>query len=104
LARCRNRLRSLAAEDELRSHISALAGVIGERSVGHGESLADASHYIAGELRTIAASGQGELSFEDLGAEGSNAQNVILVLPGQSSEIMVAFGLYEVVMSFAVRA
>ncbi len=84
-----------AAEDELRSHLSALAGVIGERRVGHGESLAEARNYIASELRTIAASGQGELSFEDLGAEGSEAQNVLLELPGQSSEIVLVGAHYD---------
>jgi hypothetical protein len=84
-----------AAEAELRSHVSALAGVIGERRVGEGESLADARHYISSELRTIAAAGQGELSFEHLGAEGSEAQNVIFELRGQSSDIVLVGAHYD---------
>src|SRR6187402_424715 len=61
----------------LKTHVDALASRIGERRVGHGDSLERAEDYVADALRSIDGTGRSRIRFEDLGAEGSEAQNVI---------------------------
>jgi Zn-dependent M28 family amino/carboxypeptidase len=83
------------AGDELSAHVSRLAEVIGERRVGQGDSLADARDYLVSELRKLSGSRPIELTFEDLGADGSEAKNIIFELPGQTPEIVLVGAHYD---------
>jgi hypothetical protein len=75
--------------------VAALATAIGERRVGEGESLTRARDYVVSELGAIAAAANQETRLEYLGRDGSNAANVILDLPGRSSDIVVVGAHYD---------
>jgi hypothetical protein len=83
-----------ALAPELEAHVRALAEGIGERRIGEGDSLEQAQQYITAELRR----GSGaplELAFEDLGADGSEAKNISLALPGHSPEVVLVGAHYD---------
>jgi len=84
-----------ALELRLKAHVDALATSIGERRVGHGDSLRRAQDYVTGALRNIDGVGGSRVRFEDLGAEGSGAQNVIFEIPGVSKELVVVGAHYD---------
>lgn len=83
-----------AAALDLEAHVAALAGAIGERQVGEGDSLARARDYVGLELAK-AASASTELKLEDLGPDGSNAANVVWSIRGQSSGIVLIGAHYD---------
>ena len=82
-------------EGRLKAHVAALATGIGERRIGLGDSLKRAEDYVADALRSIDGTGRSRIRFEDLGAEGSEAQNVIFELPGDSNELVVVGAHYD---------
>ncbi|HWO10877.1 MAG TPA: M28 family peptidase [Polyangiaceae bacterium] len=84
-----------ATEAELSVHVTALAGAIGERSVGAGDSLTLAREYVRGELAKLSSTGPSSLTTEDVGPDGSNAHNVIFTLTGQSAEIVLVGAHYD---------
>jgi hypothetical protein len=84
-----------AAALELKTHVAGLAGVVGERRVGEGESLARARDYVASELGIAARAIDTGIVLEPLGSDGSDAANVILELRGQSSDTVVIGAHYD---------
>jgi hypothetical protein len=84
---------SLAAD--LATHVATLSQTIGERRVGHGDSLSRAKDYLASVMGRIAERGRGHLRLEDVGAEGFHAMNVILELPGASPELVLVGAHYD---------
>lgn len=83
---------AIAIEEDLASYVRILVDAIGERRVGQGQSLARARDYIAAQLAMM---GHGDLSFEPLGADGSEAENVILELRGESPDLVVVGAHYD---------
>jgi Zn-dependent M28 family amino/carboxypeptidase len=84
-----------AAALDMKVWVAALATRIGERRVGEGESLSRARDYVASELGPIAAGANQEVRLEQLGRDGSSAANIILELPGQSSDTVVIGAHYD---------
>jgi peptidase M28-like protein len=84
-----------AAALDLKVHVAGLATAIGERRVGEGESLTRARDYVASELDTVARAVNAKVILERLGSEGSDAANVILDLPGESSDTLVIGAHYD---------
>lgn len=78
---------------ELKAHVARLATDIGERRGGEGDSLTRARDYVATELGSGAANAGPKL--EHLGADGSDAANVILDLPGEVTDIVVIGAHYD---------
>jgi len=82
---------STALEQELRAHVTALAKDIGERRIGEGDGLARARDHVRAALDPL----PGTPRTESLGAEGSSAENVILELPGVSSNLVLVGAHYD---------
>ena len=87
--------RELALRDELRSHVEALAGVIGPRSIYDHGKLAEAEQLID---RSFQASGLA-VSTQTFEVEGVKCANVVAELTGQRlpDEIIVVGGHYDTV-------
>jgi hypothetical protein len=83
-----------ALERELERHVAMLAGAIGERNTGEADNLSRARDYIAAQLRGASHAGA-SLSFEPLGPEGLDAENVIFELRGRTSEWIVIGAHYD---------
>lgn len=79
----------------LETHVVALAQTIGERRVGHGDSLERSRAYIESVARPFEQPGHTSLRFEDLGPEGSHAKNVIIELPGASADLVIVGAHYD---------
>jgi Zn-dependent M28 family amino/carboxypeptidase len=77
----------------LRAHVSTLAGEIGSRSVSSKGHLDAAREYLATTLRPL-RTGPSRLTFEDVGAEGDHAQNVIFEVPGKDQGSIVVVGAH----------
>jgi Zn-dependent M28 family amino/carboxypeptidase len=88
---------SLALEQKLRAHVTALAATIGERNVGEFDALTRARHYVQAELERsrAGATAHAELRTESLGAAGSSAENIILELPGTSGSVVLVGAHYD---------
>jgi hypothetical protein len=86
-------IRALAAD--LEAHVVMLSHTIGERRAGYGSSLERAREYIASVIERFDDDGRARISFEDLGADGAGAQNVIFELPGASPVIVVVGAHYD---------
>ncbi|HEY3254727.1 MAG TPA: M20/M25/M40 family metallo-hydrolase [Polyangiaceae bacterium] len=84
-------LRELSAR--LRAHVTLLAGTIGSRSLDRAEKLDAARQYLAAKLQPL-ESGSSLLQFEDVGAAGGHAQNVIFEVPGKDRERIVVVGAH----------
>jgi acetylornithine deacetylase/succinyl-diaminopimelate desuccinylase-like protein len=84
-----------SVEVELRAHVMRLAQSIGERNVGEGDALARARDYVAAELREGRLEGESPVHFEQLGADGSSAENVILEHRGRSEEVVLVGAHYD---------
>ncbi len=82
-------------EARLRRHVSALAGEIGERNVGHPEALRAAEAYIAGELTTIGFN----VARQTYVAEGVDCSNIEATVAGnaRASEIVLVGAHYDTV-------
>jgi hypothetical protein len=80
---------------ELKDHVEALSAVIGERRIGEGDSLARARNYLVAELEKGTAAGNGVLNLERLDSNGSNAENVVFELPGQTRDIVLIGAHYD---------
>jgi Peptidase family M28 len=85
----------LAIAADLEAHVVMLSHTIGERRVGHGDSLNRARDYIAGIIEKFDDDGRARISFEDLGAEGQGAKNVVFELPGASADVIVVGAHYD---------
>jgi hypothetical protein len=82
--------------DNLRRHVEALAGRIGERNVWQPEALAEAAGYIRGSL-----AGQGyEVEAQPFTSQGVAVENLEVVLPGSRlpEEIVIAGAHYDSVV------
>jgi Zn-dependent M28 family amino/carboxypeptidase len=77
---------------ELKAHVQFLASQLGERRVGVGSSLADAERYIVSQLRGVS---KGKLTLENLGADGSAANNVVFEISGRTEEVVVVGAHYD---------
>lgn len=86
-------LRELALR--LEEHVHVLANTIGERRVGHGDSLDRARTYLEQTLREATHGAPGELRLESLGMEGAGASNLVYELPGQRSDIVLVGAHYD---------
>jgi hypothetical protein len=84
-----------ALEVALRVHVEALSDVIGERRIGHGDSLDRAREYIGSVVAPLARPGRSRVEIEDLGRDGSNAKNVIFEISGESPEIVLVGAHYD---------
>src|SRR5690242_7227458 len=62
----------------LRAHVVALAETVGERRVNHGPSLEKARDYLSEFAGGLAKNGRFAVRLEDVGGDGSHAQNVVL--------------------------
>lgn len=81
-----------AIAETMKSHVHALAVVIGERRVGHRDSLNRARHYLQDELKR--ATGQ-PVRLETIGETGERAVNLVLELPGSAPELVVVGAHYD---------
>jgi hypothetical protein len=79
----------------LEEHVVALAQTIGERRVGHGDSLERSRAYIESVARVFEEQGRMSARLEDLGPEGSYAKNVIVELPGASADLVIVGAHYD---------
>jgi hypothetical protein len=79
----------------LRAHVVALAETVGERRVGHGDSLARAQRYLVSVAEERVKEGRMSLRLEDVGSEGLHAKNVILELPGATPSLVVVGAHYD---------
>jgi hypothetical protein len=79
----------------LQGHVVALAQTIGERRLGHGDSLERSRAYIESVARVFVEQGRMSLRFEDVGPEGSHAKNVIVELPGASADLVIIGAHYD---------
>lgn len=81
--------------DRLERHVRALAVTLGERRVGHGDSLERARDYLSNALGEFGSGSRARVELEQLPADGEGANNVILELPGESSELVVIGAHYD---------
>ena len=79
----------------LERHVIMVSLTIGERRIGHGDSLERAKAYLVSELEPIVAQKRASLWLEDLGADGSNAKNVVVELAGASPELVIVGAHYD---------
>src|SRR5690606_21151101 len=79
----------------LRGHVVMLSDTIGERRVGRGQSLDLAKAYIVSVMEPVAGQVQRPVRFEDLGKDGSNAENVIFEIAGASPQLVVLGAHYD---------
>jgi hypothetical protein len=86
-------VRQLSAS--LRAHVVALAETVGERRVNHGPSLEKARNYLSEFAGELARNGRFAVRLEDVGSDGSHAQNVVLDLPGRSTDLIVVGAHYD---------
>ena len=86
-------IRAVAAD--LEAHVVMLSRTIGERRAGHGDSLDRARAYIAAVIEKFDENAHSSVKFEDLGAEGHGAKNVIFELPGASTDIVLVGAHYD---------
>lgn len=84
-----------ALEARLERHVRALAVSVGERRVGHGDSLERARDYVSSALGEFDAGSGARAALEALPADGEGASNVIFELPGDSNEIVVVGAHYD---------
>jgi hypothetical protein len=84
-----------ALAGELREHVVALSTTIGERRVGHEDSLARAERYLVSVAQRHGTPPRLSVRLEDVGGDGSHAKNVILELPGASPNLVVVGAHYD---------
>ena len=77
----------------LREHVTALAGKIGTRSLERAENLEAARQYLAARLEPLETSAT-LLQFEDVGALGGHAKNVIFEVSGKRTGSLVVVGAH----------
>ncbi len=90
----RGRLPELSPDERqlqvnLKGHIVALAGAIGERRIGRGDSLAQSQAYIRATFLAIPHVNENQIQLEDVGASGAHAQNLSLEIPGDTRSIVL---------------
>ena len=83
------------AARQLERHVRVLAHDIGERRIGEGDSLAHAHDYIRGKLLPLIGTDRETLTFENLGPAGSEAQNIVLELHGESPARVIVGAHYD---------
>jgi hypothetical protein len=77
----------------LREHVSVLAGKIGTRSLDRVENLDLAREYLAQQLNPLSGAAH-SLQFEDAGADGGHAKNVIFEVGGKDRSRIVVVGAH----------
>jgi len=77
----------------LREHVSVLAGSIGTRSLERAENLEQARRYLAVQLQPLLTA-ESSLQFEDVGADGGHAKNVIFEVSGKDRTRIVVVGAH----------
>lgn len=82
-----------ALDARLREHVTMLAGTIGTRSLDRAENLEAARKYLAESLKPFETAAR-RVRFEDVGAQGGHAQNVIFDVPGEHSESIIVVGAH----------
>ncbi|HYQ04268.1 MAG TPA: M28 family peptidase [Polyangiaceae bacterium] len=84
-------LRELSAR--LHEHVLMLAGNIGTRSLDRAENLDRARKYLAEQLKPLETAAN-VLRFEDVGADGGHAQNVIYEVSGTDNGSLIVVGAH----------
>jgi len=79
--------------ERLREHVAVLAGRIGSRSLDRPEKLDAAREYLTACLTPLATRADPVL-FEDVGAEGGHAENVILDVSGKANQRLIVVGAH----------
>lgn len=79
----------------LERHVRALAVAVGERRLGHGDSLERARAYLSRALGDFDTVQSARVDFEKLTGTGAGASNVILELRGASNELVVVGAHYD---------
>lgn len=87
--------REVALQGALKAHITALARTIGERRLGHGESLTQARDYILSVAREIPNIRGEQIRLEDVPAPGMHAENVVIDIPGASRDRVIIGAHYD---------
>lgn len=82
-------------EARLKQHVHALAVTVGERRLGHGESLERARAYLSGAIGGIETLTNARVEYETLTGSGAGASNVILELEGAANELVVVGAHYD---------
>ena len=77
----------------LHDHVVVLADSIGTRSLDRAENLEKARQYLALQLQPVAPA-ENPLQFEDVGADGGHAKNVIFEVNGKDSRRLVVVGAH----------
>lgn len=77
----------------LHDHVVALADRIGTRSLDRAENLERARQYLALQLKPLVGA-HNTLQFEDVGADGGHAQNVIFEVDGKERRRIVVVGAH----------
>lgn len=84
-----------ALEAHLERHVRVLAVTLGERRLGHGDSLERARDYVSGTLGEFETGTGVRAELEALPAEGGGASNVVFEIPGDSDELVVVGAHYD---------
>src|SRR3954466_8811363 len=77
----------------LREHVTVLPANIGSRSLDRPEKLDAAREYLAAKLKPLETP-VSLLKFEDVGAQGGKAKNLIFELVGKAPERIVVVGAH----------
>ncbi len=82
-------------EEQLRRHVEALAGEIGERHVRRPQALRAAAHYVRSQLRALGF----EVGSQPYDTHGMRCENLEVVIPGsaRAAEIVLAGAHYDTV-------
>ncbi len=85
----------LVLRKALKAHVVALSQTLGERRIGHNDSLERARSYIESVVNPIADGSRVRISFDDVGPDASDARNVIVELAGSSAELVIVGAHYD---------
>ncbi len=85
----------LDLQSRLERHVRALAVTVGERRLGHGDSLERSRTYLSRALGDFDTVQSARVEFEQLTGPGAGASNVILELRGTSNELVVVGAHYD---------
>jgi hypothetical protein len=79
----------------LEAHVVALSESIGERRIGHADSMLRAKQHILQTVRSAPNVGAQQVRVEDVGADCFHAENVILEIPGRSADVVIVGAHYD---------
>ena len=82
-------------EEQLRRHVGALAGEIGERHVRRPQALRAAAHYVRSQLQALGF----EVGSQPYDTHGMRCENLEVAIPGsaRATEIVLAGAHYDTV-------